>query len=175
MRYPNGFKTNIYSSSTEQTDFLSILKEQLSKVGIDMDIKVVELGVARSIERGRTWDEMWYKATKQHFLVQYMFEMRPESNDCATFWDSPETRAVKATIDRTMAVDDQAWRKALKDITPFVLEQSMYIWLPISSKYNMWQPWIKNYYGAIQLGAMLPYHHVYYNWIDTDLKKSMGF
>jgi peptide/nickel transport system substrate-binding protein len=52
--YPNGFKTNIVSSTTEQTDFLSIIKGQLGKAGIDMEIKVVEPGVFRSIERGRT-------------------------------------------------------------------------------------------------------------------------
>jgi ABC-type transport system substrate-binding protein len=173
--YPNGFKTMIYSSSTEQTDFLSIIKEQLSKVGIDMQIKVVEAGVARSIERGRTWEEMWYKATKQYFLPHYMFEMRPESNDCAAMWDSPQTREVLATINKYMAVDDNAWRKALKDITPFVLEQSIAIWVPVSAKYNIWQPWVKNYYGAVQLGAMLPSRNKYYNWIDTDLKKSMGY
>jgi peptide/nickel transport system substrate-binding protein len=173
--YPNGFKTNIYAGSPEITDILSIVKEDLAKVDIDMEIKQVEMSVYYGMDRGRTWEEMWYKGTKQYFLPHYMFELRPESNDCASFFDSPETRAVLATINKYLAVDDEAWRKALKDITPFMLEQSIAIWMPVAYKYNCWQPWLKNYYGAVQLGAMLPFHHCYYNWIDEDLKKSMGY
>jgi hypothetical protein len=73
-----------------------------------------------------------------------------------------------------MAINDKAWRKELKDVTPFMLEQSIAIWLPVSYKYTVWQPWLKNFYGATTPGAFLPSHNTYFNWIDTDLKKSMG-
>ncbi len=173
--YPNGFKTNIYSNSPQATDILSILKADLSKVGIDMEIRQVEGSVYRSMDRGRTWEEMWYKGAKQNFLPHYMFELRPESNDCASFFESSKVRAVLETINKYLAVDDQAWRSALKDITPYMLEQSIGIWMPVAYGYSCWQPWLKNYYGATRLGAYLPYHHTYYNWIDVDLKKSMGY
>jgi len=172
--YPNGFKTSIYASNPVDADFLSIIKEQLTKVGIDLEIKVVDAGVYRNLEQQRTFEAMWYKPSKQYFLSHYMFELRKESQDCASFFDSPETRAVLATINKTLAIDDKAWRKALKDITPFMLEQSIAMWLPVSEKYNVWQPWLKNHYGAVQLGAFLPWHWAYFSWIDTDLKKSMG-
>jgi hypothetical protein len=116
---------------------------------------------------------MLFKGSKQYFMPHYMFEMRPESQDCASFWGSPETRAVKATIDKTMAIDDQAWRSALKAVTPMVLEQSFAIWLPVSYKYIMWQPWVKNFYGCTSMGAFLPNHSQDYTWIDQDLKKSL--
>ena len=74
------------------------------------------------------------------------------------------------TFGAAEAVDDEAWRKDLKDLTPFVLEQAIAIWLPVSHKYNCWQPWLKNYYGANRIAAFLPYHYTYYNWIDQDLK-----
>jgi hypothetical protein len=117
---------------------------------------------------------MFYKPSKQYFLSHYMFELRKESQDCASFFDSPQTREVLATIGKNLAIDDTAWRKPLKDITPFMLEQSIAIWLPVSDKYIVWQPWVKNYHGAVQLGAFLPWHHAYYNWIDGDMKKSLG-
>jgi ABC-type transport system substrate-binding protein len=173
--YPNGFKTSIYSSSSQATDFLSIIREQLLQVGIDMEIKQVEGSVAYGMERARTWEEMWYKATKQYFLPHYMFELRPESNDCASFFEDAKVRAVLATINKYLAVDDQAWRQDLRDITPYLLEQSIAIWLPVAYKYICWQPWIKNHYGAVQLGAMLPFHNCYYIWIDVDLRKAMGY
>jgi peptide/nickel transport system substrate-binding protein len=79
--FPNGFKTSIYSMTAQQSDFLSIIKAQLAQVNIDMQIKQIDPGVFFSMERGRTWEEMWYHGAKQWFLTQYMFEMRPESND----------------------------------------------------------------------------------------------
>ena len=147
--YPNGFKTKITcSNASTVVDFLSIIKNDLSKVGIDMTIDPRDPSVLASIEQNRTWDEMYYKASKQYFMPQYMFELRPESQDCASFFDSPQTRAVKATIDKTMAMDDTAWRPQLKALTPFILEQSIAIWLPISNKFIMWQPWVQNFYGV---------------------------
>jgi peptide/nickel transport system substrate-binding protein len=174
--YPNGFKTQIVCSSAgTDADFLSIIKEQLKQADIDMEIKVVEPGVFRSIERGRTFEEMIFKFDKQAHLPHYMFEFRPESNDCASYWDTPETRTVYETIRRYLAVDDAMWAKDLKDITPFILENSFAIWLPVSYKYNVWQPWLKNCYGAFTMNAFTPYHQTYYNWIDTDMKKSLGY
>jgi peptide/nickel transport system substrate-binding protein len=172
--YPNGFKTSIYASNPTDADFLSIIKEQLSKVGIDMEIKVVDGGVYRNLEQQRTFEALFYKPSKQYFLAHYMFELRAESQDCASFFDSPQTRAVLATIGKSLAMDDKAWRKPLKDLTPFMLEQSIAMWLPVSEKYTLWQPWLKNFYGATTLGAMLPWHWAYFSWIDQDLKKSLG-
>ena len=172
--YPNGFKTSIYASNAVDADFLSIIKAQLIKAGVDLDIKVVDGGVYRNLEQQRTFEAMFYKPSKQYFLSHYMFELRAESQDCASFFDSPETRAVLATIGKSLAIDDKAWRKPLKDITPFMLEQSIAIWLPVSEKYIAWQPWLKNFYGATTLGAFLPWHWAYFSYVDTDLKKSLG-
>ena len=172
--FPNGFKTSIYASNPVDADFLSIIKAQLIRAGVDLDIKVVDGGVYRNLEQQRTFEAMFYKPSKQYFLSHYMFELRAESQDCASFFDSPETRAVLATINKTLAIDDKAWRKPLKDITPFMLEQSIAIWLPVSEKYVAWQPWLKNFNGASTLGAFLPWHWSYFSYVDTDLKKSLG-
>jgi hypothetical protein len=142
-------------------------------VGVDLDIKVVDGGVYRNLEQQRTFEQMFYKPAKQYFLAHYMFELRKESQDCPSFFDSPEVRATLVTINKTLAVDDKAWRKALKDLTPYMLEQAIAIWLPVSDKYNAWQPWLKNYYGASTLGAMLPWHWLYFSWMDTDQKSKL--
>jgi peptide/nickel transport system substrate-binding protein len=172
--YPNGFKTSIYSSNSLDSDFLSIIKAQLAQVNIDLSIKQIDPGVFASTERARSWEEMWYKATKQYFLPHYMFEMRPESNDSAAFWDSTQTRQVYNDINKTMGMDDQVWRKELKDVTPYVLQQSFAIWLPVAYKFNGWQPWIQNYYGASTMSAFQPYHAMDYTWEDAALKSSLG-
>jgi peptide/nickel transport system substrate-binding protein len=172
--YPNGFKTSIYASNPVDADFLAIIKEQLVKVNVDLELKVVDAGVYRNLEQQRTFEQMWYKPSKQYFLSHYMFELRKESQDCASFFDSPQTRAVLATIGKSLAVDDKAWRKPLKDLTPFMMEQAIAVWLPVSDKYVVWQPWYKNFNGAFQLGAFLPWHFNYFTWVDSDMKKNMS-
>jgi peptide/nickel transport system substrate-binding protein len=172
--FPNGFKTTIYASNSQQSDFLSIIKAQLAQVNIDMQIKQVDPGVFASMERGRTWEEMWYHGSKQWFLTQYMFEMRPDTNDSGSFWRSDQTDKVYADIKKYMAIDDQVWRKELKDVTPYVLQQSFAIWLPVAYKYNMWQPWIQNYYGTSMMSAFQPFHSQDYTWVDQAKKTSLG-
>jgi peptide/nickel transport system substrate-binding protein len=167
--YPNGFKTEIACTPAD-VDVLSIVKADLIKAGIDMELKVYEVGVWRNQKRGRTFAEMLYNPNATSWMPHYMFEMRPETADCVSYWDSPETRAVYKTIQDNLGIDDTKWSKSVKDITSFVLESSFGVWLPIPYAYQIWQPWVKNYYGAINLGAYLPYHHTYYNWIDVDLK-----
>ena len=170
--YPNGFKTEITCTQND-VDILSIVKADLAKVNINMELKVVETGIFWSIKRGRTFPEMIFNANATSWMPHYFFEMRPETNDCASFWDSPETRAVYKTVQDNLGIDDSKWSKAVKDITPFVIESSFGIWMPVPYRYSLWQPWIKNYYGAVNLGAYLPLHHTYYNWIDTDAKSAI--
>jgi len=171
--YPNGFKTSIVTDTqSANVDFLAIIKDQLAQVGIDMSIKPTDPAVLGGIQQNRTWDEMFYKASKQYFLPHYMFEMRPESQDCASFWDSTQTRAVFNTIQKTLAVDDQAWRAPLKAVTPYVLQQSFAIWMPVAYKFNVWQPWVQNYYGTTTMAAFQPYHSLEYSWIDSTIRKS---
>jgi peptide/nickel transport system substrate-binding protein len=172
--YPNGFKTEIACTAAD-TDMLSIVKEDLSKAGITMELKVYETGVWRNQKRGRTFAEMLYNPNATSWMPHYMFEMRPETADCPSYWDSKETRAVYKTIQDNLGIDDAKWSKSVKEVTSFVIESSFGIWLPIPYTYQLWQPWLKNYYGAVNLGAYLPYHHAYYNWIDVDLRtKTLG-
>ncbi len=172
--FPNGFKTTIVCTAAD-TDILSIIKADLAKVNIDLTLDVKETGVFWSIKRGRTFDEMLFQPNATSWMPHYFFEMRPESNDCASFWDSPETRAVYKTVQDNLGIDDSKWSNAVKGVSSFVIESSFGIWMPVNYAYSMWQPWLKNYYGAINLGAFLPYHNTYYNWIDTAQKdKTLG-
>ncbi len=170
--FPNGFKT-IIGCTQNDVDILSIVKEDLNKIKIDMEIKVYETGAFNTTERSFGWQEMWFKNAKQGFMPYYMFEMRPESGDTAAFWDSPETRRVYNDIQTYLGIDDSKWSTALKGVTPLIIESSFAIWMPAPYKFNLWQPWLKNYFGAATQGNFVPFHHTYFNWIDQDLKRSI--
>ncbi|OGO39077.1 MAG: hypothetical protein A2147_06075 [Chloroflexi bacterium RBG_16_57_8] len=173
--YPNGFKTNIVTGSAEGVDLLSIVREYLLKVGVDMEIKQLEGGVFTSVNRGRTHDEMLFKETKMFFAPWKMHEVRKESLDNLSFYENERTRAVYDVINANLGKNDPVWVKAVKDVTPFMLEQSPYIWMPAPYAFHMWQPWVKNFYGASDVGYFTPQRWTRYTWIDTELKKSMGF
>jgi peptide/nickel transport system substrate-binding protein len=65
--------------------------------------------------------------------------------------------------------------KLIKDITPFMLEQSWGIWMPVSYKYTMWWPWVKNFNGEQQMSFAKPFEFTQYVWIDQAMKKSLGY
>jgi peptide/nickel transport system substrate-binding protein len=171
--YPNGFKTEIGCTAND-VDLLSVIKADLEKVNIDLTINQIETGVYYSMDRSRTWPEMWFKNSKQGFMPNYMFELRSASNDSAAFWDSPVTQKVYDDISTYEGIDDSKWSAELKAATPTIIESAFAIWMPCPYSFAVWQPWLKNYYGATTLGNFLPFHNVYYNWIDTDMKKSLG-
>jgi hypothetical protein len=58
--------------------------------------------------------------------------------------------------------------KAIRDLTPYVLDQAFYIPRPSPQYYNFWQPWVKNHYGENQT------YFRKFNWIDQALKQSLG-
>jgi hypothetical protein len=39
----------------------------------------------------------------------------------------------------------------------------------------MWWPWLQNYHGESDGGYFNPNRHWQYVWIDTALKKSLGY
>jgi hypothetical protein len=59
--------------------------------------------------------------------------------------------------------------EAYKLLKPIMLSGAYYIVRPTPYTYNMWNPWLKNFYGSAP-GSV----YTKYAWIDQDLKKSMG-
>lgn len=170
--YPDGFKT-VIGCTQNDVDVLSIVREDLLQIGIDLEIKVYEQGVFNSTERSFGWDEMWFKNAKQSFMPYYMFEMRPESGDSAAFWDSPETRKVYNDIQMYLGIDDSKWSEGLKSVTPLIIESAFAIWMPQPYRYQVWHPWLKNYFGAVTQGNFVPFHYTYFTWIDTEMKNQL--
>lgn len=172
--YPNGFKTQIVTTQ-DQVDLLSIAKSDLAKVGIDMDIKVLDIGVFNSVNRGRTQEQMIFKESKMFFIPWLMHEVRKESFDNLAFFEAPETRAAYDKLQPFVGKDgDKAWQ-ILKDVTPFMIAQApLGGYMPVPYVYDMWWPWINNFYDATRMSFWAPETNLRYLWIDQDIKKGMG-
>ena len=172
--YPNGFKTSI-DLPTQYGDFLSIIKEYFAAVGIDMELIISEPGKFTSINRGRTHEEMIFKEPKMWAFSWKMHEVRPESMDDTSYWGDDETRAVYETLNQYLAKDDAKWQAALKGVTSHILEQAPYVFLPSPYTFNVWWPWLQNWYGASDVGYFTPGVWYQYIWLDTVMKKQMGY
>jgi len=79
------------------------------------------------------------------------------------------------TINTNLGRDNDKWIKALKDLVPFMLEESWGVFLPVPESYIMWWPWLQNYYGCIHVGYAEFGKYVFYAWMDEEMKTSMGY
>ena len=172
--YPDGFKTKIICT-TGEVDLLSIIKEYLLIVGIEMELQPGEGGMVTAQVKGRQVEEMCMSMTYP-FAVWKMLNLRAESTSNPSYFETPQTKAAYNKVLEYIGKDSMAMLRVLKDTAPHVLEYSWGIWLPAPSRYNMWQPWIQNYHGEINIASSsIAGAWRIYVWIDQELKTSMGY
>ena len=175
--YPNGFTTHIVCDGTStQPDMLAIVREQLLKIGVDMQIQPKEAGVFTAITRGRTHEEMVMKNSVDYSFPFRMLMVRKESFDDPAFFEADFTREAYNTVSRLVGIDDATVNKTLKDVGKFSLEQAWGIWLPAPEVYDMWQPWVGNYHGEQDVGYLAgpANRNLDWVWIDQNMKSSLG-
>ena len=171
--YPDGFKT-VMTCAQREVDYLSIIKEYLLDVGVDMELQVVEGGAHFGMKKGRTFPEMIMCDTYPYGYVK-MHNMRPESASCCCSWGSDETRTAYNEAMNYLGKDDTRVRQAVKSVVPHILENAWGIWLPLQYQYWLWWPWVQNYRGETNFGHIVTHLYRNYIWLDEDLKKYMGY
>ncbi len=172
--YPNGFKTTIDCLQTD-VDLLSIVREDLLKVGVDMAIRPLEPGVFQSENRARGNKEMIMKGAVDYTFPWRLMMVRPESMDNpACLPEDPVFRTAYETMGKAIGIDDTIISTTLKEISKYSLEQAWAIWLPAYDSFIMWWPWLQNFGGVTNGGYDNRNDWTKYIWIDTSLKKSMG-
>jgi peptide/nickel transport system substrate-binding protein len=173
--YPSGFKTKIVvSSAGPEADLLSIVREDLLKVGVDMQIQVLEPTIYRNVRTARTNEEMIIFPSTMYSMPYMIHEIRADSAGDASYWQDAQTLAVWQTIQDNMGRDDAKWVKAVKDVMPHVLDEAWGIFVPAPYVYHLWWPWVKNFRGEISTGYARSMRGTRYLWIDQELKTSMG-
>ena len=71
--------------------------------------------------------------------------------------------------------DEGERRKLARSMTIEMMDQAIYLWLPIRRIYQAWWPWVKNYGGELEVGGARPGPVFARIWIDHKLKEQMGF
>lgn len=173
--YPNGFKaTMVVEDLSNNVDIASALAAMWAKIGVDVTLQPKEVGVFNSMWFSRNYDQMILRPTFNAYSMNLMLTHWQGPNfDNGSYVDDPAGNdptidAAHTLIEQNLFVDWAKCDEAFRNLTPYLLQQVYYIPTPSPRLYNIWWPWVKNYYGQGITGFLE------YQWIDKNLKTQMG-
>jgi peptide/nickel transport system substrate-binding protein len=173
--YADGFDTKIICSNDALlADYISIIKEQWSKVGIRLAIDLKEPAVATSISLSRSHEQMEYSAsgvTGNAFLGSN-YSTTTSSN--GSYINDAKCNAALAEMSPLSITDPSKAAAIHKELMKYVLDQAWAIPTPAPPLHAFWWPWVKNYHGEFSVGRNNSLNYTMYVWVDQSLKKSMG-
>ena len=173
--YPNGFsfKTQTSAASTDQ-DLLTMVAAYLAKVGVKMEIQVMEYPAYLSAMTTKT------NAAGYFMLLGHT---NPTTSLRKAFvkgqtWNP--SQYADPEFDKKMAEvyaesDERVRQVKVRLMTREILEKAPHLWLPTPYVYTAWWPWVKNYGGELRAGAERPGPIHARIWVDQDLKKKLGY
>ncbi len=85
--------------------------------------------------------------------------------------EEPDRRFPQHRLHRKFPVDPAERNRLAKEVTVYLLDKAYVIDPPSPHFYYFWQPWIKNFYGIPEIGAIGGRGK--YLWIDQELKQKM--
>ncbi|MBI4187823.1 MAG: ABC transporter substrate-binding protein [Chloroflexi bacterium] len=171
--YPKGFKIEVIAQAKD-VDLLSLVKAYWTKIGVDMQISVRELGVYNSIGAARSHTEAYF--TGGSVTTPYAWhKFQPADASNLSMVDDPVMNKAQEDFKAVYVFDEPKAAAIVKGAYKYSLEQAWYIDLPGPYTYTMWWPWVKNYHGEWIVGYTTPYNWPTWVWLDQTLKKSMGF
>ncbi|MFC2038343.1 ABC transporter substrate-binding protein [Chloroflexota bacterium] len=172
--YPDGFKTKIVVRNTE-ADEASMVARYLQDVGIDMELDVVEAGVWSSIDAANSQEEMYYGSAKGCWNPMEMLQTKTGMYSNYAIIDDPYYDDLYEFIGNNMYGNPTELMSRLKEAGVYELESAWGIWMPGKNIYNMWWPWMQNYYGIDWTGwaGLADWYKAV--WIDEEMKAGMGY
>ena len=174
--YPEGFKTTIVCSTIPRdVDYLSIIKDQWDKVGVELTLELLEPGAMSGIVFSRTHKEMILGGPGPiSNLYNALFYTGRKFGGNLSEVDDPLAWETKDKMGKSALTDPAEADRVHKEFMKYVLDQAWTIPAPTPPHYHFWWPWVQNYYGVMSIGYDNIYGYAKYVWIDQDLKKSMG-
>lgn len=173
--YPNGFTFKVQTnSSSVEGDMLQMVAAYLAKVGVKMEIQVLEYGAYFSAMMTKTNAPGYFMRlgnTNPTTAIRKSFVKGQVWNPMQ--FSDPE---IDKKMDEVLAESDERVRQVkVRLMTRQIMEKAPIIVLPTPYVYTGWWPWVKNYGGELRAGAERPGPIHARIWVDQDMKKKMGF
>jgi len=166
--YPNGFKTNMVTSNLAPViDLMSMVVGYWEEVGVDCEMKPIEYAAYYSTMMGKKFDQMIYfgKGNANPFRIFRTIALPGQSWNPSCFDDDYLTNKWNEAVTNPNIAEQN---EILRELNIYLIEQTPYIYLPCQYYYGYAQPWVKNWYGELNVNARAPglIHATY--WIDQD-------
>jgi peptide/nickel transport system substrate-binding protein len=168
--YPTGFKTEMVIQST-MGDYGAFLAANLKQnLGVEVELKLYDYAVYLSIMYGRTYKAMYFmgRSNSDPLRILTTSGVPGELWNSAMMNDPYYTENIKKAATMTNEVERN---KLLKELNVYLIDQVGYAIIPSGYTYSYAQPWVKNWYGDLNLstrGAGLVHANA---WLDLNLKK----
>jgi len=173
--YPNGFKTTltytlgygrVYSQQME------LVKEYFSRIGVDLQLILKEYMAYYTTAHKGKYEGMGAGLHGQSSPLGSARYFLPGSTMNKSHVNDP--KYVELIRQLKGAYDDRAKFDAIaKKVNRYAVGQAWNIAMPSPFVYTIWQPWVKNFYGAINATRYDRGHAFTDVWIDQTLKKSL--
>ena len=173
--YANGFTFKVQSSAASlDNDLLAMVASYLAKVGVKMEIQILEYPAYLSAMTSKTNAPGFYLRAG---LTNPTTSLRKTFMKGQT-WNPSQHNDPE--FDKKMAEvyaepDERVRQVKVKLLVREILDKAPHIFLPVQYTYTAWWPWVKNYGGELRAGAERPGPIHARIWIDQELKKKMGF
>ncbi|MFC1946461.1 ABC transporter substrate-binding protein [Chloroflexota bacterium] len=176
--YPEGFKIKmVMSNGTAQEQASAIVKEYWRAVGIDVELSILEPTVFIGLWVGHASEDLVLSAFPGgdgSLFVRYsmgyyrgpnIFNLSHVNDPVGT---DPVIEAAYNKQNQYVMVNYPEADKVTKEAYAYALGEAFNIPMPAPWGYRVWQPWVKNYYGANDVKFWLRWA-----WLDQDLKEEM--
>jgi peptide/nickel transport system substrate-binding protein len=172
--FPDGFKTEIVLTEP-QIDYYSVLKDQWSKVGIDLKLDVKESGQIIPIAFSASYKHMFalFYAPPSTWPEQANYTNINNWVNAGKVND-PYVNEMAEKAQAGAVTDFKGSMKITKELMKYLLDQAYCIPAPRYPQEVFWWPWLKNYSGETTVGYFPGDSWVRYIWIYEKLKDSMG-
>jgi peptide/nickel transport system substrate-binding protein len=168
--YPTMKLSIICYNTATQVDFLSLLKQMWSEVGIELTLDAKEYAVWTQRLRARSFgaNELLYTYTSGAW--QRLINLRGVTQYNASFINDPKIEELYPQMVDNIGTNDAKVAELNAGLMPYVIEQCWVLSKPTSYSYVVWWKYRKNYNGELYVGYYNLYGYLKYVWTDLALK-----
>lgn len=167
--YADGFDLKV-TCRTPDAELMSIYKAYWEQIGVNMIIDQREPAAFAGIASGKTHENAYFY-TNHTALTFNMDSWRYGVWNGCLLEDERLTQAWQDVWDAFLDWDEQC--RIFKEQVPYILENAWMIPSPAYNNYAIWQPWVKDYHGEINLGNCDRVDFAKWIWVDQEMKKEM--
>ena len=178
--YPNGLKTqfSIESIQSIMHDRAALLKDQWSKIGVDVEIVALE-HTAYIQQRYPVPNVSYHGAINGTYISAdplNMLDQMCRSSGGLNYSNYSNPELDELIEDALFELDPDKQLELVKKANIMVIDDAQVIPLYYDRGVQFYWPWVKNYFGEASIQDDNCFAQiVYHMWIDEDLKKEMGF